>query len=1583
MKTLYYLSITIFFSGNFLIVASNQLFAQNSEDFKLLTSKRHSPHSYIFRIENEEAEVLYKKGLNQIDLSYFHTLVNAYNIDSVYRKPLDFGHYLFVDARENQLHYEIISENQADIKLLNNQTDLAILVHDMEGNTIENCEVYLEQKKLRFNTETKTFIHRKKQKDGWVKVNYDGQSHFFFIEKNSKNSWIKRTKNNVIYSTPIKYLWMPIRNFGSTIVRSIKWGEPQGFVLKLFGIFDKYYREDSQDYKSDKYKKKFRGFMVFNQPKFQPHDTVKLKAFITRKKGKPIRKKLNLYIKQYGAKNTYLSKVSPYRKGGYSYQFFLHDSLQLTLDRSAEIILKYKSKEVMSTYLNFEDYELDNVTFTSRIVKKTVYKGEKQSVILQAKDANNLNVLDGKANITVLSQTIHTYYSDSLFIPDTLWQHIVDLETIGETKVNIPDSIFGNVDLAYKIHTFFTNSDNEIQQITLNGKFYNDFRPMELKLDKDSLFVDYGNPEELKNKTGILLEWQDNEIVSEQKIALTEKVKINPYATHYYLNTESVEMTVSMTDESELIECLTHRTKDSVKIIMENPRKLPFWYTIYRNNKIIAEGNGTTLDFSRKSNIRENYFIAYNYVWAGNKKEQNYAIPYRRKDLDVKIIHPEKVYPGQEVEMNILVNNHAGKPMKNIDLTAYAYTSKFKPDNSPDLPLWYIKSKNRKYYNEFSFPYHDFFRDYGQMLLDFDFWEKTMGLDSLEYYHFLYPENGFYQCQLPAVDSITQFSPYVVANGYGIPVYTITLDDQLIYFKDSDHLNKYAFQLDSGEHKLELRTSNEYLKIDSFYIPHQKKTIFSLDLANLPDFVKCDTLGNFFTSSEQLKLNQSLILYKNKFYADTSYFKQRDHFYAIPGNAGHYNYAHKTDLIIGPFRPLPMTFVAPDYFKTRLDWEPFYEYDLYPGKIKMKFNNKIIRENYFLKDRHETPWLNDWVLRESELLKPLRIKTKDTFELPKLIEEDIFTIDYFINQNWEKGTGRKNYGNFVFEVIKPNHRIQEIIVFHKEQLRVKSISGNIRKIDHLPAGNYEIIFLLDSNRYFIKKQIEIVPNGINFLRLDPQKIYTIEKPFYKPVPKSDSVVFYPSENKNFITGKVTDMDGFPLIGAIIQVKHQEKGVFSGIGGHFKVKAKPGDTLMINCSDKKIQKIPINAYGHYQVALQTIVSLQILKEISIVGYGYTAQTKRSLTGSVSKTSYGGVFNASSLIAPGGYKRITGNIFDLEDGNPLPGVSILIKGTASGTTSDIDGNYSIDVPVGASLIFSYIGYTTRETRVKSQSRIDMTLIPDMQALEEIVVVGYGTVSKLGGRASGVTVTKAPTIKIRGANTISAENNPLIIINGVPYEGKLSDFQSDSILTIDVLKSEDASALYGSRAANGVMIVVTKSGIQPKSSENLSAQPFGASQSQSGLRQYFSDHAFWQPQLVTDQFGNATFKAKFPDDITGWKTHVIAVGKNKLSGKTSSFIQSFKPLAANLALPRFLVNGDSAQVIGKILNYQQDSVKVNSFFELNNQKLNTWSHWVKDGQIDSVYISATSEDTIAVKYQIERENGYFDGELREIPV
>lgn len=214
-----------------------------------------------------------------------------------------------------------------------------------------------------------------------------------------------------------------------------------------------------------------------------------------------------------------------------------------------------------------------------------------------------------------------------------------------------------------------------------------------------------------------------------------------------------------------------------------------------------------------------------------------------------------------------------------------------------------------------------------------------------------------------------------------------------------------------------------------------------------------------------------------------------------------------------------------------------------------------------------------------------------------------------------------------------------------------------------------------------------------------------------------------------------------------------------------------------------------------------------------------------------------------------KTVSGKIVD-PSGDPLPGVNIVVKGTTRGVISDMDGNYTISAPVGSTLTFSYIGFLSQDVSVGNESTINITLQTDIANLEEVVVIGYGTVRKsdatgsvatvsskdfnrgaittpqdlLVGKSAGVVITTAggapgsgATIRIRGGSSLRASNDPLIIIDGVPIDNNKVDGSSNflsfvnpnDIETFTVLKDASATAIYGSRASNGVILITTKKG------------------------------------------------------------------------------------------------------------------------------------------------------------------------------
>lgn len=209
------------------------------------------------------------------------------------------------------------------------------------------------------------------------------------------------------------------------------------------------------------------------------------------------------------------------------------------------------------------------------------------------------------------------------------------------------------------------------------------------------------------------------------------------------------------------------------------------------------------------------------------------------------------------------------------------------------------------------------------------------------------------------------------------------------------------------------------------------------------------------------------------------------------------------------------------------------------------------------------------------------------------------------------------------------------------------------------------------------------------------------------------------------------------------------------------------------------------------------------------------------------------------------KVTGKVLD-ESGSGLPGATVVLKGTTTGVVADIDGNYSIDVPSNESvLMFSFVGYATLEELVQNRSLINVQLKLSESSLQEVVVTGYGAQSKrditgavttvdtdellsvpattfaqqLQGRAAGVNIVNdatpggEATVRIRGFGTIG-NNNPLYVIDGVPTE-RQGNLNPADIESIQVLKDASAASIYGSRAANGVVIITTKRGKVGKAS------------------------------------------------------------------------------------------------------------------------------------------------------------------------
>ncbi|QKJ32772.1 carboxypeptidase-like regulatory domain-containing protein [Mucilaginibacter mali] len=379
-----------------------------------------------------------------------------------------------------------------------------------------------------------------------------------------------------------------------------------------------------------------------------------------------------------------------------------------------------------------------------------------------------------------------------------------------------------------------------------------------------------------------------------------------------------------------------------------------------------------------------------------------------------------------------------------------------------------------------------------------------------------------------------------------------------------------------------------------------------------------------------------------------------------------------------------------------------------------------------------------------------------------------------------------------------------------------------------------------------------------------------------------------------------------------------------------------------------------------------------------------------------------FNQQYLDAGALTGEMTGHIYAKDDKQPIIGASIRVRGIASGTISNVDGFFRLKVPETGRLIITSLGYTSEEVVTHPGQDIKIYINAAKAMLNEVVIVGYGTQARRALTGSVSTVTykmdtvaysssaykvrdisqalmgRVPGLQVNDAGEFISAGRALkeVRINGKQFanvNGMLKNLPADIIEKAELIDDYGDQASFTGSKGKILNIIL-------KSDPSLNDPALLAMQS---IRKNFSDYAYWQPKLITDAQGNASFKTTFPDDITGWQTFVLGMTGNRESGVVAGMVKSYKPLSANFTAPQFAIRGDELHPIGKVMNYTTDTVKLKRTFKFNGELQGEKDIVLKNSLIDTFKVTAAGKDSLNFEYTVRKSNGYFDGERRSIPV
>ncbi|HEY8957625.1 alpha-2-macroglobulin family protein [Chitinophaga sp.] len=1415
-------------------------------------SKTRSERNNIYKITDKEALEIFE--YNKISRpwaseKYLHTAAGTYLFNSPFPGSIEPGNYIVVSAQQNNLSYTYKPVQNVFLKVVTNNYDLALLIHDKDGKPVSNAQVSIRQRTIPWDARTQTYRLPRYKKGGTIQVYHNRVLNLFELTSPNRKGKLS--------------IWR-----------------------KLFPRRKSYNYNESSFSRGTPFEKKYKGFMAFSKGKYKPGDTLRIKAFIINRNNKPVNAPLLLRLYNENADiDTILATIHPYRPGGYDYEMTLNDSLDLDLDDNYLLTLetpdsrKYISdnneteleddeyfarrKVLMRGTFKYEEYELKAIHFTAHTSVKEHTRGTPVSLYLKATDENDLPVMDGRVIITVTPSTVFSYHAPVVFVPEWLWKHEVALDMTGETKVTLPDSIFPAASLSYNIEAQFLNSNNESQRTELFQQYSYNTDEISFTPRGDSLAIDFkrsGNT--IPAQASLLLLNERKDTVAFSAISLPVILPLHPYVNTYQVTSTGISDSYTPADENRMIQCNASRTRDSVFADVANPKNLYFWYSIFAGNKLVAQGYDHQLSWKAASVTRGYYFVSLQYIWNDKVKDDQFIIPYREKQLQVTINNPLAVFPGQTARIGITVTDAEGRPVKNADVTAYAMTSKFN-HGIPDLPYLDKRYAMRKAYSRQRLASRR--TTSGLKVMNWERWKNEMALDSNAYYRFLHPDGIRYSTE-PARHGVTQISPFVTDKGAIQFISHMKIDEQPVFFANTNLQPVYSFAVSPGKHKLEIRTYDKEIIVDSVYAAPGLKTYVSIAADQPGGQIYIRKMPNNLSPLEINLRKRYLVPFLVDDRNAYTYINQGGNIQWFNGGNGY----GKNIRLAGPLKSNHADYIVKGLFTQPFIPEPGYTFDIQKGVVKEKSISGDALFKLFLPKEPGEPRLYDQVLTEYET-----DSIWNDYQDGLQINQELYASEK---------TGRTvcNVTIATDTALKESPR-QLFLYRYNDPAYIRIYRGQTTALSNLEPGYYRLLVLLKKNRYYVADSLKANSGGNTFYRLHARKL--MQK----------------------------DSTSAALSKAILDWK-----------------------------DYETQQLSSYAAADFTVP----------------------------------------FNSQYLDTSTFTRRITGIVTDKN--GPIPGAVITLKGTKYGIMTNGKGQFSLAVTEKGQLNVSFVGYQTATVTLGDQDFLEIKLEPAFQSLNETVVIGYGRqrrASTTGAVSHYVTNGLSGAvagIMIRGAGSTSVAP-PLIIIDGIPYEGFLDSIDPSIIKNMSVLKDAAATAIYGARAANGVILITSsKAGIMAAAGQEI--LPGDANT----LRSNFRDDAFWQPRLRTDEKGETSFKVTFPDDITSWKTYALAFTDQGQTGSAQTLIKSYKPLSAGLSLPAFAIAGDSLNIIGKILNYGNDSAMVNRSFFTNQLLTSTRSVGVRNSIIDTFPIRVPFlGDSISFKYTITGPREYFDGEYRSIPL
>lgn len=1094
----------------------------------------------VYQIPAKEAEqyilwdsVPVNQFLNRKELLVFGT-------DTVDLSNFPNGNYVCIKADNNKLVAELTNISNLRLVPNINQLQLQIAVNDKFGNIVQQADVFINQKKLLFNPNSKIFYGERRDVDNGLVVVYTANDTLLAnIDYEIDERTTEEVKEELKDARREKFKQ-------SGFYKIINW---------VPSIFSTKKKKSSKIFRNQQ-----EGMMVFNQPKYKPLDTVKFKAYFYDDALKPYSKEVQVFLSYSQNGSDFQQKLfslKPISAGAYTAEFVLSDTLPT--DRNYFIKLKNnEGKQLLSKSFKAEDYILSEInSYKFESINKVYGPNDSLRFAASAKDANGLAVLDGTAELILTTKSVESFFKDSLFIPDTLYQNKIKLASVGDTKFIIPTDGFPNANMEIKGLLNFRNSNNEIQtkEVTIEYVF-EDYR-IEVQLINDSIYADY-LINNVKSSIGGTLELMDKE----EKIRFPYVAKISPFEDNYNFNADDENLTGQKfsVPDYQIYRPNNFSSRDTTGFDLYNPKRVHVFFSVLKNNQVIAEGSSAeeNLKWRMKTvDPNEMYFVRYSYWWTGELRKDYFNIGLLYKQLNIEAKSKQTVFPGEKDSIQLSITDYLGKPAADVNLTAVSYNSQFAKDiRLPSLPNLSKYKKNNSPNHSTVETDQSVYSRYDYPIVKHKQFLKKLDADTMPYYQLLLPDSNYTNQRTLLEGFLPQLFVHLVDKGNPEEIFLLYINKNLVYYNGVTKKFSNAISVYPGMNRIGIRTRTHFIDIDSIYIQSHYKHDISFDFNNLPKNAIVQKVDTFYSNKELDVLNNTLWRSNPNWNPNGGYLWQNNRVLELDGYRNN---------IIGPFNPGSLTYFRPGDFDINFDFEGGYTYSISKEKVRLEkenlFPNRALK--YFLVKKN-----NSSLLYGDTLVNPPIIEYNKKPQIPTLKVTD-YALTY--KERSSQFSGQISYR------LPYNVSVQTIVLKNADSSKYQIIRTYYQSlIYNLPASKYDIWFINTKGEVAELNSVNVKVNGtlyisqklLNFKQNNTtiQNLFNIQDSLQNlPILDIkiegkvtiglpyDSLLKYSKEPKLKMNGVVMDLvSRYPIPFAVVRIKGTNIGVSTDEKGQFSI-----------------------------------------------------------------------------------------------------------------------------------------------------------------------------------------------------------------------------------------------------------------------------------------------------------------------------------------------------------------------------------------------------------------------------------------------